>query len=415
MPRFVPSRVPHLTEELAALLPEEERSDFWALARILEAFFHHAAATQTRTAEALYAPFDPDRETVPAPAAEGEDPVGRLYDWLSGLFERANFDFVSREALLTNTDREVLANFEIDPDLQQIERLAVYTRGRGRKAVRLRRARRWFRLDEVEVPTYRRVAIVVRTRDDPHVLLRLFKDVPQADLELLLPSVRVKMKLLDKLKLSGTGGTAAFSVWKILRLAYAYTPTLTKLLTIPFKIVLLPIALVVAAFYGGKTVLDYGRIKATYVTALAEHLYAITLASNRALLGRLALMAGEEDTKEALIAYALLLIEPDGLSAAELRHRAEEWLWDRYRTRVRFDVEDALRKLEELELSLVEEDLVGNKLVALPLDEALRRADRAWDDLYSPPPRPTRLWRLLHPTSPPAEEEPQRATPSEPA
>lgn len=398
MSRFVPSRIPHLIEELATQLPEGERSNFWALARILEGFYHHGTSAQTRTAESLYSPYDPDGETVPPASPSGQDPLGRLYDWLAGLFERANFDLVSREVLLTTTDREVLKSFEIDPDLAQIERLAIYTRGRGQKAVRLRRARKWFRLQEVEVPTYSRVAIVVRTKDDPHVLLRLFKDVPQADLELLLPSVRVKMKLLDRLKLSGSGGTAAFSIWKILRLAYAYTPTLTKMLTIPFKVLLLPIGLIVAAFYGGKTALDYGRIKATYVTALAEHLYAITLASNRSLLGRLARMAGEEETKEALIAYWLLLRHPEGLSPSELRHQAEEWIWDRYRTRVRFDVVDALRKLAELELSLVQEDLAGESLKALPLEEALRRADRAWDDLYSPPPRETRLWRLLNPT-----------------
>jgi len=398
MSRFVPSRIPHLIEELAARLPEGDRSNFWALARILEAFYHHGTSAQTRTAEALYSPYDPDRETVPPPSPIGEDPLGRLYEWLGALFERANFDLVSKDVLLTSTDREVLKSFKIDPELAQLERLAIYTRGRGRKAVQLRRARKLFRLDEVEVPTYSRVAIVVRTKDDPHVLLRLFKDVPQADLELLLPSVRVKMKFLDQLKLSGSGGTAAFSIWKILRLAYAYTPTLTKMLTIPFKVLLLPIGLIVAAFYGGKTALDYGRIKATYVTALAEHLYAITLASNHALLGRLARMAGEEETKEALIAYWLLLRHPDGLSPSELRHMAEEWIWDRYRTRVRFDVGDALRKLAELELSLVEEDLAGESLRALPLAEALRRADRAWDDLYSPPPRETRLWRLMNPT-----------------
>ncbi|MBL4844019.1 MAG: DUF3754 domain-containing protein [Planctomycetes bacterium] len=395
MSRFLPGRVPHLIEELASQLPEEKRADFWALARVLEAFYHHAASAQTRTAETLYAPFDPDSETLPPARPTGEDPLGRLYDWLGALFERANFDLVTRDVLLTTTDRDVLASFEIDPDLAQIERLAVYTRGRGTKAVQLRKASKWFRLEEVEVPTYGRVAIVVRTKEEPHVLLRLFKDVPQADLELLLPSVRVKMKLLDRLKLSGSGGTAAFSIWKILKLAYAYTPTLAKLLTVPFKILLLPIGLIVATFYGGKTVLDYGRIKANYVTALAEHLYAITLASNRALLGRLSLMAGEEDTKEALIAYWLLIKHGDGLSPSGLRHLAEEWVWDRYRTRIRFDVEDALRKLAELELSLVETDVVGDRLRALPLPEALRQVDRAWDDLYSPPERPTRLWRLL--------------------
>jgi hypothetical protein len=395
VPRFVPARISHLLHELSVLLPQDDRGAFYELARIVEALYHHASSSQTRTAETLYAPFDPDSETTPAARAQPPNPVGRLYEWLGALFERANFDRVQREDLLTAIDEEVLTNFEIDPDLDAIERLAVYTRGRSAKAVRIRKAANYFRLEEQEIPTYSRVAIVVRTAHDPYVLVKLFKDVPFQDLELLLPTVRVKMKLLDKLKLSGTGGAAALSTWKILRVAYTYAPTITKLIAVPFKLFLLPIALLVTVFYGGKTAMDYGKIKSDYVTALAEHLYAITLASNRAALGRLSRMAGEEDTKEALIAYALLRAEPEGLSPPALRQKAADLVWDRYRARVRFDVEDALRKLIELELVVEETTPAGPHLRALGLDESLRHVDKAWDDLYSPPPRNTRLWRLL--------------------
>lgn len=379
MPRFVPARVGHLVQELSELVPAEDRPRFWELAHLVENLCHHRAGVMGRLLGELYAPFDPDAETVP-PAAAREEGLASFEARLETALAAANFDPVPREVLVTPGDREVLARLAIDPDLDAVERLGVWVRGRGTKAVRLRPVRRMFRLQEMEVATYRRVVVAVRTRDDPHLTLKLFKDVPERDLELLLPTVRVRMKLFDKLKLSGSGSAAAISAWKLLRLAYTYTPGLAKLLALPFQALLLPLALLVGGVYGGKTILDYGKIRASYVTALAEHLYAITLASNLSVVSRLAELGGEEETKEALLAYALLLGEGrPGLSAAALQARAEAWVWDRYRARARFDVQDALAKLDDLALCWRASD---GACAVVPLDAALRAVDRAWDELY---------------------------------
>lgn len=380
MPRFVPCRVGHLVQELGEWVAPEDRPRFYELAHLLENLFHHRAGVQARLVGGLYAPFDPDNDTVP-PASAREEALVRLEGRLGDLLQAGNFEAVPEDRLVTARDREVLARLQIDPDRDALERVGVWARGRGTKAVRLRPLRRMFRLQEVEVPTWRRVVVAVRTRDDPHLTLKMFKDVPQYDLELLLPTVRVKMKLLDKLKLSGSSSAAAISAWKLLRLAYTYAPGLAKLLALPFQALLLPLVLLVGGVYGGKTILDYTKIRASYVTVLAEHLYAITIASNGSVLSSVADMAGEEETKEILLAYALLLREGRrGVSVEDLRAAAESFLWDRYRVRVRFDVEDALHKLEEL--ALVWRASSGG-LGVVPLEAALRTVDQAWDELYS--------------------------------
>lgn len=388
LPRFVPCRTTHLVGELARLWREEDRTAFWELARVVENLYHHFASAEARLVEALYAPFDPDTETVPVEPSPRDDPFGRLASRLDRLLDRANFERVPHETLVCPADREVLARLKIDPDVDALEQVAVWVRGRGTKAVALRPFRRLFRLVEREVPTYRRVVILVRTRSDPHVVLKLFKDVPEHDLELLLPTVRVKMKLLDKVKLSGSGGAAAVSAWKLLRLVYTHAPGLAKVLAVPLQALLLPLAVLVTGVYGGKTLLDYTKIRASYITALAEHLYAITMASNAAVVARLSSMGGEEDTKEVLLAYAVLAAGPPlGLTEAELQARAEAFVWDRYRARPRFDVRDAVAKLDELALCLKDE---AGRRVALPLEAALRSADHAWDEQYVPPPRGSR-------------------------
>jgi hypothetical protein len=387
VPRFVPCRTSHLVQELADLFEPADRLAFWELARRVEDLFHHYGGSSARLVESLYAPFDPDSETMPP------DPVTslpRLQERLDRLLEQANFERAPQEALLTRSDREALVRLKIDPDLDAIEEIAIHTRGRGAKAVTIRPVRRLFRLEERDVPTYRRVALLVRTRKDPHVTLKLFKDVPCHDLELLVPTVRVKMKLFDKLKLSGSGGAAVVSAWKLLRALYWYAPGLAKLLAVPFQALLLPIGVIITGIYGGKTLLDYSKIRASYITALAEHLYAITMASNASVIARLGVLAGDEDTKEALLAYALLVRAP--LTPDELKARAEAFVWDRYRARVQFDVSDALRKLDEL--ALCERGAEG-RLGVVAIDAALRNVDATWDDVYSPRAKGTRALRPL--------------------
>lgn len=390
MPRFVPCRTTHLAHELGHLFQEADRPAFWELVRAVENLFHHYGSVEARLVEALYAPFDPDAETVPPASAAGEEPLRRVHDRLERLLARANFDRAPADALLTKSDREVLARLKLDPDLDALEEIAIYHRGRGQKAVGLRRVRKFFRLEEREVATYRRVALLVRTKHDPHVTLKLFKDVPEQDLELLVPTVRVKMRLADKLKLSGSGGVAVVSAWRLLRAMYATVPGLAKVLAVPFQALLLPIAVLITGIYGSKTLLDYTKIRASYITALAEHLYAITMASNAAVVARLAVMSGDEDTKEVLLAYAVLAHAHAPLSVDELRAAVEALVWDRYRARVAFDVQDAVEKLHELAICVRHE---GGKLSAVPIDAALRNLDRAWDDVHGAPERGTRRLR----------------------
>jgi hypothetical protein len=386
VPRFVPCRTSHLAHELALLFEPDGQAGFWELARIVEDLYHHYGSVEARVVEGLYAPFDPDVETVPPATAAGAS-LPRLQERLEVLLTHANFERAPADVLLSRADREVLARLKLDPDLAALEEIAIYHRGRGQKAVTIRPVRKFFRLEEHEVSTFRRVAVLVRTKADPHVTLKLFKDVPCQDLELLVPTVRVKMRVLDKLKLSGSSGAAVVSAWKLLRALYTYAPGLAKLLAVPFQALLLPLAVLITGIYGSKTLLDYSKIRASYITALAEHLYAITMASNAAVLARLASMSGEEDTKEVLIAYAVLARAGTPITPAELAGRAEELIWDRYRTRVRFDVQDALHKLDELAICV--RDPTG-RVSAVPLDAALRNLDRAWDEVYAARPEGSR-------------------------
>jgi hypothetical protein len=354
---------------------------FYDVARLVMDLERHFAGAHVAVKKELYAPYDPDTETVPAATISPEQDraqLERLFDWVERAFLAANFERLDPahfDRALSRASHRAKA-VRLDPDLESIERFAIFHRGRGKKAVRIRPARDFFRAREVEAPTFSRVGIVVRTRQDPAVYLKLFKDVAQDDIDLGLPTVRIRMNVLDKLKLSGSGGAAAISFLKLLKLIAFWAPT------IPFKIFLLPLIILLGGgIYGGKTLLDYSKIKASYLMALMEQLYSLHIASNRGVLIHLADLVAEEEAKEILIGYALLAASgPTGCTPEQLAAAARAWVSRTYAVDVDFDVADALAKLDERHLSCVLPD--GTTRTAAPVGEAVATLDRIWDDLY---------------------------------
>jgi hypothetical protein len=89
--------------------------------------------------------------------------------------------------------------------------------------------------------------------------------------------------------------------------------------------------------------------------------------------------AEDQECKEAFIAYYFLLVSDAQLTAEALDRRIEGWFKQTFGTDLDFECRDALSKLEGLDLLRRSDD----RLSVLPLDEALVRLDRAWDDFFT--------------------------------
>src|SRR5205814_1919994 len=98
-------------------------------------------------------------------------------------------------------------------DKAVFDRLEIFIRG---DTMGKRTRRRWsnfFRLEEVKLPVYRRLVFMVKLRphkalsptaDTKAVYLKVFKDIPKLDLEMLLPGARLQMPRMQRLQLSGS-------------------------------------------------------------------------------------------------------------------------------------------------------------------------------------------------------------------
>ena len=116
-----------------------------------------------------------------------------------------------------------------------------------------------------------------------------------------------------------------------------------------------------------------------YQKQLAETVYFRNLANNAGVLDLLIGAGEEQDTKEAFLAYWVLLRAGHAMGRGELDMEAEQFLKERLQLEVNFEIHDAIDKLERLGLVVRE----GENYRALPVRDALTKLDAAWDGYFN--------------------------------
>ena len=167
--------------------------------------------------------------------------------------------------------------------------------------------------DEVDVPTFARVAVIFKQRphkrlgddaDTHSVFLKLFKDIPQVDVEMLLPGGRIRMPRLDRLKLGGSiTSIVAYVAWKLstfplVAARAGWRPATLWLLYAP--------ASRSSLGYGYKTWYSFQVSRQTYTLQLTQSLYYQNLDNNGGVMFRLLDEAEEQETREMLLGYFYL-------------------------------------------------------------------------------------------------------------
>jgi hypothetical protein len=123
---------------------------------------------------------------------------------------------------------------------------------------------------------------------------------------------------------------------------------------------------------------NFKNRKLYFMQTLTQNLYFKNLDNNAGVFYRLANDAEEEECKEALLAYYFLLINVAPMTRAELDKVIESWLKEKWQCSVDFEIDDALNKLQVLEL--VSES--GGRLSAVSIQDGIKALDKRWDDYY---------------------------------
>ena len=278
----------------------------------------------------------------------------------------------------------ILIKLKSGEDMEQLSNSFIETAGETER----RRARRMAGEAVFGKKRARRSEIASET---PAIFLKVFKNVPVSALETLFPDVTVRMTLLDK--------------------GLILLPLLGGLLGVVNRVVpaLLVIGTIIAALVAGRVV-DWGEFrnhlfpiltafsivgviafkifsryritKEKHQAKLMKTLYFHNLDNNAGVFDFLVQEAEEEECKEALLAYYFLLTERNAngepFTEEELDRRIEQWMEERFGMTLDFEVDDALRKLEEKKLLLKD----GDRYLVPPIDETLIKLDSLWDGVF---------------------------------
>ena len=213
--------------------------------------------------------------------------------------------------------------------------------------------RSFFRMKEVDVPIYQRLVVVFRAKElqsfqdplDPsRVHLRMFKNIPKADIDMMLPGSKIRLSWLD------TGKIGIPTLWGIFIMSSKLAKSLWIIALIgTLKVLssfLFAIAIVLATvFYGIKSVLSYTSTKRRYQLNITRSLYYQNLDNNLGALLRLEEEAEQQEVCEAILAYFVLSQSVEALTTQEIDLRAEAILESITGFPIDFDVEDAVRDL----------------------------------------------------------------------
>ncbi|HEY7158763.1 MAG TPA: DUF3754 domain-containing protein [Gemmataceae bacterium] len=387
---FIPLRKSDLIELLCRdkKLPDAERETFRQFCVLVSAVFHFEYLKQLEGLKDAYAPFDPDADTKslqPISAEERSKNEEQLFGKFTALMERANFKRLTREELQRALDEvATVSGVSTHVDLGMFERLELFVRGDVMGRAYRRSWKKLWRKEEIHVPLYQRLVLIVKLRphkrldrdvDTSRVYLKIFKDIPKMDHDMLLPGARVRFSKLDRAliiyPLAAGIGLTLYNIGA--GLFVSSVAAASSLLT-------WGIAGAIGG-YGYKSYHSYQVKKQDYSLRLTKNLYYKSLDNNTGVLMRLLDEAEEQECRETFLAYFCLwkYAPPQGWTAEQLDDYVELYLEGNAGLKVDFEIGDALAKLERLKIVRK----VGDVYHVEPLNKALEMLDWTWDNYFT--------------------------------
>jgi len=389
--RFIPFSKNEISSMLSGQMTDStEREDFLRFCEMIGNAYHFRFYKILEDFKSAYSSVDPDDNARPSPrpaaADRGAPPDGVALSKLKSLLTAGNYNPITDRQLQEAFGAVSPWGLDLKVDVSKYEVLELFYRGEYLDQYQ----RKWlFVQKKFEFPVYNRVVLAFRLKEgsvgDDDVLsrrfskeklyLKLFKNVPTVDLEMLFPDTKIVIRSIDQAKV-------------VLPLAAGSITTVYKIASYILKAGN-PIHLwsqigfwvLVGSLFGIalKGFLGYKNTVERYLKTLTTSLYFQNLDNNSGVFKYLLDDAEEEECKELILAYFFLVTQRiANPSATALDACIEAFFKEELNTDLDFEVEDALRKLAELGLM---DETQG--LGVLPLPKALARLSDLWRESAS--------------------------------
>ncbi|HMN37053.1 MAG TPA: TMEM143 family protein [Hyphomicrobium sp.] len=365
--------------------------------------------------EQLYEPFSPDSDLLMTRQFTPDEKAAlqqRLVKNVEALLVRANYERIDPTDVQLILTRDSHYGLDLFVDMEAFDEVVIYYRGASNTKHEKRSYKRFMRKEEFDVPIFQRLFIMfklkpfdVRVQEimrdqgvdrqaaerkvkrvraalppglkDSNIYLKLFKNIPRTDLEMVFPNTQVRFRLFDKLRLgvssgAGLGMGAAGAAGK-----------LALFTTNPIAAAGALAGLGAVAF---RQAMGFLNQKQRYMVVMAQNLYFHAMADNRGVILKVAARAAEEDIKEEMLLYSVLAKEKANRADLPAIDAAiEQYLQRTFGVSVDFDLEDALDRL--IRDGIVREDGDGTLHTLAPA-AAAKHIDGKWDQFldYLPDP-----------------------------
>ena len=354
---FIPMEARSLNEYLVGRgeLSNEALSRFHHQVEQIETIVHARTGSYHTDFAELYADLDPDSDSVqPADAVrhDAEQETQQLMDVCGKILSSAGYrklDQAEIEACVGVASQwgvPVHVNFEL------FEHLAVYARGDVVGTRVRRRMRKLYKAETVDVPIYQRMVVIFVLSDDDNsaeeleaaaMHLRMFKNIPKQDVDMLLPGTRVRLSKVDRVKIivPSLGGWL-LSMRKIAQIMFLY-------FALAFYSTAVIATLVLAGVvYFIKSLFSYFRTKDKHLLDLTRNLYFQKLDTNAGVAYRIIQQAHRQSTVESMLAYYAIASSDKPISTRRLRRQCERILREAIDVEIDFQVDRALLTLCEI-------------------------------------------------------------------
>ncbi len=381
-----------------------EAEKFRLVCSIIESIFHFEFHELLETLKDVYYPINPDiNNSVVLTVEEKDRANSELVGAIQKVLNDANFDKLSESDLERAWKESALVGINVDIDMSTYDFLQVYVRGRRQDKITISK---FYGLKKIEAEDeiLERVLIMARVKpevqkgtakgketlaDSDSTIIKLFKDVPLKDLEILFPNSRIVMSMKDKLLLGipAVAGGVPLLATKVVPAVIAVFLVISAWFGVKGSIDQNMLKQAVAALaalgaLGGYLFKQWSKYKTKklhFQKEISDNLYFRNLVNNAGVFYSLIDAAEEEESKEAFLAYYFLYTAEKALTENELDGRVEKWLEEKHGCVMDFECADALAKLDRLNILERNRD---KTLAVSDMDSTLKILDTRWDNYF---------------------------------
>jgi hypothetical protein len=415
--RFIPVTRFALLDRLtsSASWPAGQANEARRFFRYLDHWRRQQYNAQLSELEETYEPFSPDSDLLMTRAFtpdERDVMQKRVIAGMTRILEQANYVRIDHNDVEQILTRESAYGLDLQVDLEAFDDVLLYYRGASSRRDQRRRWNKFYLRENFDIPIFQRLfllfklkpfekcvgevmqaqklnrreaeKLVKRAHDsmppqvkEACIYMKLFKNIPRSDLEMVFPNTRVRFRFFDKLRLSATasGGLGLG--------AFGAAGKIALLATNPIAAAGALVGLGGIAF---RQAVNFMNQKQRYMVVMAQNLYFHAMADNRGVMLKLAARAAEEDIKEEMLLYSVLTKErARRQDIPDIDAAIEQYLAASFGVSVDFDISDALQRLTGDGLVVEQPD---GRLETMPPKEAALHIDRKWDAFLDELPEP---------------------------